>query len=386
MGAFFGPISAMAGLAANSRAQGQRQAQLDAIEQLKAQGLMEENAAGAMNLQDAMSQRAARQKLLDDPNTDPLLKQMLAAGLPAEVVNSLKTQKQNQAAAALYSGVARLQKGDLSGAMNLAAQARAAGVEPSDIKEAFAGTEFFKDPESEEVKQLNLLLKEKALEKPDKPVSPYAGAVSWRTETDPTTGRDIQVPYAVDRTGKLTRVPFGSEAGATLGGAIPGKLNANEKRLIDSVNDIAEMMPDMPEMIDALGNPSSVELAMQWAKYRAPFGALGAVDPKFAAYFNSLGQIQTDLISAATTGGSRAMRLIDMLKPHIPSPTDPPDRAMEKLKGFDMGRFNAIRKTLLGTGPTPGSRPLEGSGGTDGTGGSFTPGGIAPAPPPPGFK
>lgn len=49
---------------------------------------------------------------------------------------------------------------------------------------------------------------------------------------------------------------------------------------------------------------------------------------------------------------------------------------MEKLKGFDMGRFNAIRKTLLGEGPAPGSRPMEGSGGAD----PASTGGFAPGP------
>lgn len=172
------------------------------------------------------------------------------------------------------------------------------------------------------------------------------GPVSWRAETDPT-GRSIQVPYERDASGKMTRVPFeGGDSGAA-SGSIPGKLNVGQQRLVDSVNDIDEQMPDIEGMTTVLENTSAFELAKQYAKYRSPFGILGKPDPKFVAYFNALGQVQTDLVGAATSGGSRSFQLISMLKPHIPDPTDPPDRALEKLKGFDKGRFAAIKATLL---------------------------------------
>jgi len=366
---FFGPLAGLAGLAANSRSSGQRQAQLDAIEKLKEQGLIQEQQANAMNLQDAASQRAARQKWLDDPNVDPQMKMMISAGLPADAITGYKNQKKDQALSTLNAGVFRLAKGDKAGAMKLAQDAALAGISEAEIKSAFSGTEYFRDPESEEMKALRMLLMQGQLAaqgtKAEKPEN-----LTWRTES--VDGKTVQVPYRFDpATGSMSRVPI---AGEPLGA--PGKLNANQQRLVDSVNDIAEQMPDMKGMIDDLGNPSSIELGIQYAKYRAPFGVGGSVDPKFAAYFNALGQIQTDLIAAATTGGSRSFALIDMLKPHIPDPTDPPSRAMEKLKGFDMGRFNAIRKTLLGEGPSPGSRPMEGAGGTD----PASTAGFAPGP------
>jgi hypothetical protein len=378
LGAIFGPIAAMSGLAANTRSAGSRQAQLDAIEKLKEQGLIQEQQANAMNLQDAAAQRAARQKWLDDPNVDPQMKMMISAGLPADAITGYKAQKKDQALSALNAGVFRLAKGDKAGAMKLAQDAALAGISEAEIKSAFSGTEYFRDPESEEMKALRMLLMQGQLAaqgtKADKPEN-----LSWRQET--VDGKTVQVPYRYDPAKGMVRVPIEGDATASA----PGKLNANQQRLVDSVNDIAEQMPDMKQMIDDLGNPSSIELGIQYAKYRAPFGIGGSVDPKFAAYFNALGQIQTDLVAAATTGGSRSFALIDMLKPHIPDPTDPPARAMEKLKGFDMGRFNAIRKNLLGEGPAPGSRPMEGSGGTAPASTSgFTPGGEPP--PPPGFK
>jgi hypothetical protein len=380
LGAIFGPIAAMSGLAANTRSAGSRQAQLDAIEKLKEQGLIQEQQANAMNLQDAAAQRVARQKWLDDPNVDPQMKMMISAGLPADAITGYKNQKKDQALSALNAGVFRLAKGDKAGAMKLAQDAALAGINEAEIKSAFSGTEYFRDPESEEMKALRMLLMQGQLAaqgtKADKPEN-----LSWRQETD-SSGRTVQVPYRYDPTKGMVRVPIEGDPTASA----PGKLSTTQQRLVDSVNDIQEQMPDLPAMIDGLGNPSSVELGLQWAKYRAPFGALGSVDPKFASYFNALGQIQTDLVAAATTGGSRSFALIDMLRPHIPEPTDPPARAMEKLKGFNMGRFNAIRKTLLGVGPSPGSRPLEGSGGSAPASTS----GVSPdspePPPPAGFK
>jgi hypothetical protein len=92
MGAFAGILSAMSGLAANSRSQGQRQAQEDMIAQLKAQGLMEQNASGAMSLQDQMQQRTAVQKLLNDPNTPAEVKQAIALGMSPADAMKMKSQ------------------------------------------------------------------------------------------------------------------------------------------------------------------------------------------------------------------------------------------------------------------------------------------------------
>jgi hypothetical protein len=368
----------MSGLAANTRSAGSRQAQLDAIEQLKAQGMLQDQQEKSIEMADAAQQRAARVKWLNDPNVDPQMKAMIAAGLPPDAISAYKSQKKDQALSALNAGVMRLGKGDKASAMKLAQDAASAGISEAEIKSAFSGTEYFRDPESEEMKALRMLLMQGQLAaqgtKADKPEN-----LSWRQET--VDGKTVQVPYRYDPAKGMVRVPIEGDATASA----PGKLNANQQRLVDAVNDISEQMPDMKQMVEDLGNPSSIDLGIQYAKYRAPFGIGGTVDPKYAAYFNALGQIQTDLVAAATTGGSRSFALIDMLKPHIPDPTDPPARAMEKLKGFDMGRFNAIRKNLLGEGPAPGSRPMEGSGGSAPASTSgFIPGGEPP--PPPGFK
>jgi hypothetical protein len=188
------------------------------------------------------------------------------------------------------------------------------------------------------------------------------GPVSWRSETTPD-GKSIQVPYERDESGKMKRVPFEGDDPAAASGGVPGKLNVGQQRLVDSVSDIEKQMPDIEAMISGLKNPSSFELAKQYAKYRAPFGLAGKSAPEYTAYFNALGQVQTDLVGAATSGGSRSFQLISMLRPHIPDPTDPPERALEKLKGFDKGRFAAIKATLLNqpsaaapAAPTPNAR------------------------------
>ncbi len=186
------------------------------------------------------------------------------------------------------------------------------------------------------------------------------GPVSWRNETTPD-GRSIQVPYERDESGKMKRVPFESDDPGAAPGSVPGKLNVGQQRLVDSVNDIEKQMPDLERMIKGLKNPSSFELAKQYAKYRAPFGIAGKADPEYTAYFNALGQVQTDLVSSATSGGSRSFQLITMLRPHIPDPTDPPDRALEKLRGFDKGRFAAIKATLLNQPSTAPATPNAGS-------------------------
>ena len=104
MGAFFGPLSGMAGLMANSRDQGTREAQLQQIAQLKAQGLLEENAAGSMNLQEAIRQRDAKAKILADPNTPPEVKQALLLGTdPTAAMKQVQADKQGKIEALLLS-------------------------------------------------------------------------------------------------------------------------------------------------------------------------------------------------------------------------------------------------------------------------------------------
>jgi len=91
-GAIFGPIAGLAGLAANSRSAGQREAQLEALNQLKMSGMLEENAANAFTLKQTQAQDAARQKILNDPKTPQSVKDALALG--ATPTDALKMQTQ----------------------------------------------------------------------------------------------------------------------------------------------------------------------------------------------------------------------------------------------------------------------------------------------------
>ncbi len=161
----------------------------------------------------------------------------------------------------------------------------------------------------------------------------------WVSESD-DFGKPVTVKYLSDAAGNtVSRTVEGR-----------GKLSPQESRLLDSTGSAERTMGKLQQDLAAIKDSSPLTLGLQYAKYRAPFGAGGAVDPAYSAYFNDLGQLQTDLVGAATSGSSRSYQLIDMLKPHIPSPTDPPARALEKMKGFEMGRFKAAREAILGTG------------------------------------
>lgn len=161
----------------------------------------------------------------------------------------------------------------------------------------------------------------------------------WTSESD-ENGKPVTVKYLTDAAGNtISRTIEGR-----------GKLSQQESRLLDSTGSAERTMQKLQEDLAQIQSATPFELATQYAKYRAPFGIGGAVDPKFATYFNDLGQVQTDLIGAATSGSSRSYQLISMLKPHIPDPTDPPTRALEKMRGFEMGRFRAAREAILGSG------------------------------------
>jgi hypothetical protein len=371
MAGFLGALGAMAGLAANSRSQGQRQAQLDAIEKLKEQGLLQEQQANAMNLQDAIAQRVARQELLDDPNVDPTVKAMVAANLPASIVDSYKNQKKEQASGTLFAGIARLGKNDKAAAMKLAQDAAAAGLSPAEIKSAFSGTEYFRDPDSEEMKALRLIAEQNNIALQNQRLAGGTDTLTPVPATDITRVNGKTGYWARDKSGRATFVE--------MEGAKP-KLNANEQKLVDSVNDITIQLPKFQQVAQRLTDRS--DQVWEYIKYRA-HGHMGTVDPDWAEYFNTVGQLQTDLVSAATSGSSRSFALIDMLRPHIPDPKDTPKLALDKMSGFDVGRFNAIRQSLMGEPPTPGSAALEGSGGSTPASTS----GVSTEPPPPaGFK
>jgi hypothetical protein len=188
---------------------------------------------------------------------------------------------------------------------------------------------------------------------------------SWRTETDPTTGATVQNAYHYNpKSGKMELVPTEGDPGG-----VPAKLDTNERKQLDAVRLVSTQIPRMGDLVNQLPpDTSPAMLAREYAKFRAPFGALGAVDPKFEAYFQQIGQLKAALISSAASG-FRGQYMINMLKQHIPSETDPPARAMEKIQGFDAGGFNAILQNYLGAG-----KPIAPSGG------GATSGGTPPKP------
>lgn len=191
---------------------------------------------------------------------------------------------------------------------------------------------------------------------------------SWRIETDPTTGATIQNAYRYNaKTGKMELVPT---AGAP--GGVPTKLDPAERKQLDAVRLVSTQIPRFKSLIAALPpDTSPAVLAKEYAKFRAPFGALGPVDPRFSNYFQQIGQLKAQLISSAASG-FRGQYILDILKQHIPSETDPPARAMEKVQGFDAGGFNAVLQNYLGTG-TPLTPKAESAGAGTGT--------VPPKPP-----
>lgn len=171
---------------------------------------------------------------------------------------------------------------------------------------------------------------------------------SWRWTTGPD-GRAVQIPYS-NVGGVETPMPLAGDSGITSKGGLPGKPNAQQQQLLDSVNTVEDVVPQLTTAATALPDSSPGRLAREYAKFRAPFGALGPADPAYVAYFSTIGQVKSDLTKAAM-GAGRGKYLFDAMKQHIPSETDPPARAMEKMKWFQEGRFAAIRKTILGAPP-----------------------------------
>lgn len=179
----------------------------------------------------------------------------------------------------------------------------------------------------------------------------------WRTTVAPD-GSSVQVPFERGADGLWH--PMGIEEGAPGAsspadggvsyGGLRTKLDANQQKQLDAVRNVREQMPRLQGLISALPpNASPGDFAKQYLKYRTPFGALGPADPAFTEYFQQLGQLKTDLYAAAA-GGGRGKYLFEYLQQHIPDEKDPPARAMEKLRGFDEGRFNALVGNLIGSG------------------------------------
>lgn len=214
-------------------------------------------------------------------------------------------------------------------------------------------------PKETEAEKLDLYGKERQIaQQYQKPPQP-----SWRTETDPTTGATVQNAYRYNpKTGMMEEVPTsGSPSG------VPAKLDTNERKQLDAVHLVSTQIPRMNDLVQQLPpDTSPALLAREYAKFRAPFGALGTVDPRFGAYFQQIGQLKAALISSAASG-FRGQYMIDMLKQHIPSETDPPSRAMEKIRGFDEGGFNAVLKNYLGTGTSITPSTSDGGSSSGGT-------------------
>lgn len=197
----------------------------------------------------------------------------------------------------------------------------------------------------------------------EKPAQP-----NWRN-VETGTGAVIQEPYKYNpATGKMEKVPVEGEPS----GGIPAKLNAQQQKQVDSIREVENSLPVLHQYVAALPqNLSPAMMAREYAKYRAPFGALGQTSKAFTDYFDMLGQMQTSLIAARIGGLSRSQQIINALRPHIPEPTDPPTRAMQKMEAFQKGAFDSTLATLLQN--TAGGAPT--------TEPSATPGSPPPAPP-----
>src|SRR5216683_83335 len=144
--------------------------------------------------------------------------------------------------------------------------------------------------------------------------------ISWRWETTPE-GRAVQNAYRFNpATGTEERV---QTAGAA--GGIPARLNAAQQKQVDSTHEVTDSLPVLQQYVQALPpNLTPAMMAREYAKYRTPIGAL-----------------------------SRSQTIINELKPHIPAPTDPPGRAMEKMQAFQRGAFDSTLQAILGGGAAP---------------------------------
>jgi hypothetical protein len=323
----------MAGLAANSRSQGQQIAQNQAMERLKAMGMVQEQEANQMQLEQMKSERAARQQFLADPNADPLLKEMLEAALPADIVASYRDQKKAQSRAALTAGIARLGKNDQAGAYQLAQQALQAGLTEDDVKAAFSGTPYFRGmgaenewssfreahPDMPVDQQIEAFGKLKGAGSKPSISTEYVGMNAFRVGREPSTGAE------------LWREPAGTlKPGATeIASAIAAKQAAG----------IALGVPELAAKIDPNDRAKLVAQAKIYNASGSPMEyailnrTIGPIDDNYAALFSQLGQLNASL-ARAYMGGRISQRLYERLSMHVPQPGDPPDLIADKIRSL----------------------------------------------------